>query len=162
MIHHISIPVQDVKNVAKVLSELTGWPARPFLGPVPGAMMLFAEDGQGTAIELYPAGTYLSPADGSQQVAIARGEEIVHSGFHALISIDTDRETIQRIGDREGWRTLQCWRGPPGRPLFELFEFWIENRVMLELATPDMLPNYLKIATAAGQDAVASGPAPAG
>lgn len=154
MIHHISIPVRDVQHVAAVMSELTGWKARPFLGPVPGALMLFAEDGRGTAIELYPEGTFFSPAEGEQQATIGQGEAVAHVGFHALISVDADPAKIQGIGDREGWRTLQCWRGPPGRPLFELFEFWIENRVMLELATPDMLANYLNIATAAGQDAV--------
>jgi len=31
MIHHISIPVRDVQHVAAVMSELTGWKARPFL-----------------------------------------------------------------------------------------------------------------------------------
>ncbi len=153
MIHHISIPVRDVPHVAAVLSELTGWKARPFLGAVPGAQMLFAEDRRGTAIELYPEGTFFSPADGEQQVKIGRGEATAHVGFHALISVDAAPAKIKRIGDREGWRTLQCWRGPPGRPLFELIEFWIENRVMLELATRDMLENYLNIATAAGQDA---------
>ena len=29
--------------------------------------------------------------------------------------------------------------------LFELYEFWIENRVMLDFATPDMLPAYIKL-----------------
>jgi len=50
MIHHVSIPAQDPSHVAKVLSELTGWKSRPFPGPIPGAIMIFAEDGHGTAI----------------------------------------------------------------------------------------------------------------
>src|SRR4051812_3294590 len=100
MIHHISIPVRDVTHVAAVMSELTGWKARPFLGPVPGAQMLFAEDGQGTAIELYPEGTLLSPGEREQQAKIGRGESEQHVAFHALISIDVDPAKIQRIGDR--------------------------------------------------------------
>jgi len=71
-----------------------------------------------------------------------------------LLSLDVDPADVKRIGDREGWRTLRCWRGPPGHPQFELIEFWIEHRVMVEIATPSMLPNYLNIATADAQDAL--------
>jgi hypothetical protein len=35
--------------------------------------------------------------------------------------------------------------------LFELYEFWIENRIMIELATEDMLPSYTRLTTAAAQ-----------
>jgi hypothetical protein len=63
-----------------------------------------------------------------------------------------DRATIERIGEREGWRTKHFWRGPNAEMrLFELYEFWIENRVMIELATPDMLPNYTRLTTASAQ-----------
>ena len=66
MIHHVSIPAQDPSHVAKVLSELTGWKSRPFPGPIPGAIVIFAEDGHGTAIEIYPDGTVISPSGGDQ------------------------------------------------------------------------------------------------
>jgi hypothetical protein len=154
VIHHISIPARDVSHVAKVLSELTGWQARPFLGPVRGAIMLLAEDGHGTGLEIYPDGTILSPSEGDSQCQFGREEAPAHFPFHFLLSLDTDRATVQRIGDREGWRTLNCWRGRPGHPEFELIEFWIENRVMIEVATPDMLPNYLRVATSAAHDEV--------
>jgi hypothetical protein len=59
------------------------------------------------------------------------------------------------IGVREGWRTRNFWRGPsPQVRLFELYEFWIENRVMLELATPDMLPAYIKLTNGPAQRAI--------
>lgn len=166
MIHHVSIPARDPSHVAKVLSELTGWKYRPFLGPVPGAFMIFAEDGQGTAIEIYPDGTEISPSEGDRQCAFSREPGQHAFPFHLLLSLDVDPADVKRIGDREGWRTLRCWRGPPGHPAFELIEFWIENRVMVEIATPSMLPNYLKVATVDGQDAFVAGvqsaaPAPA-
>jgi len=63
-----------------------------------------------------------------------------------------DRATIERIGAREGWRTKHFWRGPSEEMrLFELYEFWIENRIMIELATEDMLPSYTRLTTAAAQ-----------
>jgi hypothetical protein len=154
VIHHVSIPARDVSHVAKVLSELTGWKARPFLGPVPGAIMLLAEDGNGTGVEIYPDGTIMSPREGDDQCRFGRDEAPTHFPFHFLLSLDTDRATVQRIGDREGWRTLNCWRGPPQHPVFELIEFWIENRVMIEIATPDMLPNYVRTATSGAHDEI--------
>jgi hypothetical protein len=38
--------------------------------------------------------------------------------------------------------------------LFELYEFWVENRIMLELATEDMLARYVAIANGAAQRAM--------
>jgi hypothetical protein len=35
--------------------------------------------------------------------------------------------------------------------VFELIEFWVENRVMIEIATPDMLANYVQAATVGSQ-----------
>jgi hypothetical protein len=35
--------------------------------------------------------------------------------------------------------------------LFELYEFWVENRVLLELVTEDMLASYVKVANARAQ-----------
>jgi len=65
---------------------------------------------------------------------------------------DVVRATIERIGAREGWRTRHFWRGPaPEIRLFELYEFWVENRIMLELATEDMLPSYLRITNGPAQ-----------
>ena len=72
--------------------------------------------------------------------------------FHAFVSVRVDRATIERVGAREGWRTKHFWRGPSAEVrLFELYEFWIENRIMLELATEDMLPAYRKIANGSEQ-----------
>ena len=63
--------------------------------------------------------------------------------FHLLLSVPVDRATVQRIGDREGWRTRLFGRGAPGQPpVFHVIEFWIENRLMVEVATPDMVAEY--------------------
>jgi hypothetical protein len=152
MIHHVSIPALDPKHVAEVFCELAGWQARQFMGPVPGAFMLMAEDGKGTAIEVYPDGVVMQPGEGEQQGVMLREPSPPHFPFHLLLSLDVDPARVLAIGEREGWRVLRCWRGPPGRPAFELIEFWIENRIMVEIATPEMLPNYLAIATAEAHD----------
>jgi hypothetical protein len=153
MIHHVSIPARDPERVAKVLGELVGGYVGPFVGPFPGSWVAYAEDAYGTGFEVYPEQTTLVPGAAGEQCAAERREPSSHAGaFHALVSVNVDRAAIERIGAREGWRTQHFWRGPnPQLRLFELYEFWIENRVLLELVTPDMLAAYVKITTAAAQ-----------
>jgi len=62
-----------------------------------------------------------------------------------LISVPLDRAAIEAIGAREGWRTRFFGRAAPGRPpVFHLIEFWVENRVMLELVTADFVDEYAR------------------
>ena len=157
MIHHISIPARDPEHVARVLAELMEGYAGPFVGPISGAWVVYQEDGVGSGIEVYEETTVLVPGDGEHMGAAGKSEPPQAVAFHALISVACDRAVIERIGAREGWRTKHFWRGPPNRPLFELYEFWVENRVMLELATQDMLPAYVKIANGAAQRALLAG-----
>ena len=151
MIHHVSIPAREPERVARVLAELFGGYAGPFIGPMPGAWVVYQEDGVGTGIEVYAEDALLVPGENGTLGTAVRGEIPKAVAFHALISVKTDRAAIEHIGRREGWRTLHFWRGPPGRPLFEVYEFWIENRVMLELVTDDMLDAYVRIANGAAQ-----------
>ena len=160
MIHHFSLPAADPRHVAHVLGELLGGYVGPFVGPIPGAWVAYADDEHGTGVEVYPERTELFPgrSDDEQGRAVL-GEAPAAVAFHALLSVAVDRRTIEEIGAREGWRTRHFWRGPPDHPLFELYEFWVENRVMLEIATPDMLSAYTKITNAAAQRMILAGKA---
>ena len=63
MIHHFSIAARDPDHVAAVLAELIG--GHPFnFSPFPGSRIVVAEDGHGTAIEVYPLGLELAPGEG--------------------------------------------------------------------------------------------------
>jgi hypothetical protein len=64
--------------------------------------MMLAEDGHGTAIEIYPDGTTMLPGQGEGQIGFGHGERPAAFPFHFLLSLDTDRSNVQRIGDREG------------------------------------------------------------
>ena len=154
MIHHVSIPARDPEHVARVLAELFQGYAGPFIGPMAGAWVVYQEDGFGTGIEVYDERTILAPGDGDAMGEVRLGEPPQEVAFHALISVKADRAAIERIGAREGWRTQHFWRGPPGKPLFELYELWVENRVMLEIVTEDMLPPYVQIANGRAQTAL--------
>jgi hypothetical protein len=152
MIHHVSIPARDPEHVARVLGELLGGYVGPFVGPIPGSWVAYADDAHGSGFEIYPEHTTLVPGKGDDMGDVELRDAPAAVAFHALVSVKADRATIERIGEREGWRTKHFWRGPtPEIRLFELYEFWVENRIMLELATEDMLPNYVRITNGSAQ-----------
>ncbi|MBD2529350.1 hypothetical protein H6G97_07115 [Nostoc flagelliforme FACHB-838] len=139
MIHHISLSVQNPQHVAQVLAEAINGQAFPFF-PHPGSYMVFPLDEHGTGIELYPLKTQLIPGKGDNQCMFA--ESATASGFtatHAAVSVSSTQEKIELIGKREGWRVLRCNRDS----FFDVIEFWLENKVMIELLTPEMSAQYL-------------------
>lgn len=121
--------------------------AFPFAGPLPGAYIAMSGDACGTMIEVYPETISIVPGQGDEQQAVfTPGAPASYGSFHALIAVPTDRATIERIGAREGWRTKFFGRGAPGQPpAFHLLEFWVENRIMLELAPPDLVSEYTSV-----------------
>jgi hypothetical protein len=145
MIRHVSIPAGDPRHVATVLAELMQGRAYPFPGPLPGAFMAVAGDAHGTQIEVYAEDTAAAPGEGGAPGDFhANPAPPRYWPFHLLLSVQLDEAAIQAIGDREGWRTRRFSRGAPGRPLFDVIEFWVENRLLIELSTPDMDPAYLR------------------
>lgn len=140
MIHHYSIPVVDTVHVAEIMARLFNGTITRF-GPYHDSYIVWFGDEHGSAIELYPAGTEMVPGgEGSQADFV---HNTTHTGFtstHAAISIQRSRQEIFEVARQEGWRALELPRGG-----FNVIEFWIENKVMIELLTPDMANDYLAI-----------------
>jgi hypothetical protein len=137
----MSIPATDTRHVAEVLVEILGGELSGF-GPYRASWIAWAADDVGAAIEVYPVGTELYPPAGPGQALFRH--DAAASGFsatHAAVSVDLSAEQIVVIGEREGWRAERCSRGP-----HDVIELWIENRVMLELMTPEMTADYLAAA----------------
>ena len=146
MIHHVSIAARDPHHVAQVLAELMNGRAYPLPGGIADSFMAVSGDAHGSMIEVYPQDVVLQPGAGDAQVNAGHTAAPAHVPFHLLLSVPVDRDTVQRIGEREGWRTRLFGRGAPGQPpAFHVIEFWIENRLMVEVATPDMLAEYTGI-----------------
>ena len=130
MLIHISIPAREPERVANVLAELMGCISRRWR-PCPGAYAVFTDNEFSTAIEVYPEHTICARGkeDGAH-FKFERGESAPgYSGVHAALSVKAPRERIFEIAKREGWRAVADRRGG----LFNLVEFWIEDRFMLEL-----------------------------
>jgi hypothetical protein len=139
MIHHISIAVDNPLKVAQVIAEIWQGAYFPF-PPHPGSYIACVDDGNGTLIEFYPARTELVP--GGVEVQFVESPNARQFGpFHAAISVPISQAEIEEIGKREGWQVLFSDRGP-----FQVVEFWVENKVMLELLTPTMANQYLDFA----------------
>ena len=146
MIHHVSISARDPRHVADVLAELMDGRAYPFPGGIADSFMAVTGDDHGTMIEVYPETVTLEPGIGDSQVVCGTVPQAGYAPFHVLLSVPIDRAAVQKIGDREGWRTQLFGRGAPGqKPFFHVIEFWIENRLMLEVATPDMVADYTNL-----------------
>jgi hypothetical protein len=144
MIHHLSIPAENPALVARVLAAMLGGRVTKF-GPYQGSFIAWAGDEHGTAIEVYPAGTEMFPDAGHGQASFRHNPNA--SGFvatHATVSLSLTKEEILAAAEQHGWRAIELSRGS-----FDVIEFWIENRVMLELMTPEMTKAYLR-ATARG------------
>ncbi|MBU7582181.1 MAG: hypothetical protein KAF91_04605 [Nostoc sp. TH1S01] len=140
MLHHISISVKNPQHVANVMAEIMHGRVVPF-SPNPGAYMMFVGDEFGTGIEFYPLGSELIPDAWQGQAGFQINEHPAnYTSVHAAISVPLSVEEIERIGAREGWRVLPCSRDGA----FDVVEFWIENRLMLELLTPEMATKYLE------------------
>jgi hypothetical protein len=159
MIHHLSISAHDPKHVASVLAELMNGRCYPFPGGVHDSFMAVSGDEHGSMIEVYPEGVTLVPGtDDESQVRAKYDAKPGYGPFHLLLSVPVDRATVERIGAREGWRTRYFGRGAPGKPpFFYVIEFWLENRVMVEVATPDMLADYTRMISRENLDKMFAG-----
>jgi len=143
MIHHVSIPAREPQRVATVLAELMNGKCFPF-GPLEGAFMASSGDEHGTMIEVYPEQATLEVPANDDQVVFGKQAVPQAWPFHALVSVPLSREEVERIGAREGWRAKTFGRGMQGhKPFFHVIEFWLENRLLIEVATPAMAQEYL-------------------
>jgi hypothetical protein len=144
MIHHVSIPARESRRVAEVLAELMKGTCVPF-GPLEGAFMAVSGDANGTMIEVYPEHMTLDIPDRDEQVVFTENPAPPRTWpFHVLLAVPHEAQEVERIGAREGWRARTFGRGMQGRkPFFHVIEFWLENRLLIEIATPAMAREYL-------------------
>ncbi len=158
MINHISFGVNNPEHVANILAELWGGVAMPF-PPSPGGWVAFEDDGKGTLVELIPIDVHAIPGTGLPEeegfsietitddfeATFTEGNETALFGsVHLNINSPLDEASIKAIAKREGWR---CFTANRGRGLFQLIEFWIENRFLVEVNTPEMTEAYRKTVT---------------
>ncbi len=140
MIHHLSLAAREPERAARVVAELWGGQAFPFSPVGHGSWVAVSGDDRGSTMEIYAAGTELKPANGDADSAVeVRPDPARYTATHALIATGLDEAQVHAIADREGWICKRRTR-PAG---FTVIEFWIEDSVLLEVATPAMQREYL-------------------
>lgn len=136
MIFHISIPVDQPRHVAKVIAEIIGGPVVQFV-PAPEAFFVFAKNSKGVGLEFIPRRLTHTPgrAEGEGvQYVMESGSRPEYSGGHIAMAALKSTQGLKAIADREGWRSISCWRATA----FPVFEMWIENHYMIEWCPSDV------------------------
>ena len=142
MIHHISLPAKEPLRVAKVIAELFNSNYCAPFPSHPGSYVAFAGDEYGTLVEVYPLGTEMTPGKDDEAIQYQANKPNQFIATHAAISIPLEQSEIESIAQREQWRCVRCSRG-----YFDVIEFWLENTVLLELATPELAQQYTAVLT---------------
>jgi hypothetical protein len=142
MIHHLSIPAQNPRHVATVLTEIFAGTLTGF-GPYQNSYIAWQGDEHGSAIEVYPVGTEMFPHTGQGQAQFrASTHPSAFTSTHAAVSVKITQQDIFAIAERCGWRAIELSRGSN-----MVIAFWIENAVMLELMTEEMTADYVRAAS---------------
>jgi hypothetical protein len=142
MIFHASIPADDPARVAAVLADLLGGQDLPF-PPWPDSRVVFSGLEETSSVEVMPRSRPYTPAAGGTVPGDGAGDR--QTAWHLLVGSTRSAEDILAIAGAAGWRAEACNRGG----MFDLIEVWVENTVMLEVVTPDMIADYKRTYTPA-------------
>lgn len=151
MIHHLSVAAREPKKVADFLVEIMDGRAIDFT-PNPGAFMVFARDGHGSGVEIYPAGSVMRP-DGAAGAGFAHLPATTgESATHFALSVDRSIDEVRAAAADRGWACFECDRGGH----FHVMEVWVENSWLIEVLPPAFAAEYLRFAAmvTGGPDAV--------
>lgn len=136
MLFHASIPAADPARTAAAIAELWDGEITPF-PPVPGGFMVFAGDERGTLLEIYPADTALAP--GPREAVRTPADPTQPLGVHLAVGVPHDVPRVLEIAGRMGWTARRCNRGGA----FDVVEVWIDDRLLIEVLTPEMQRDYV-------------------
>lgn len=146
MIFHLSIDADDPAKTAAALAEIWGCESYPFPAVGQGSWMVLADDGRGSAIEVYQRGMVLEPGEGRDEVKARLGGPTRSSATHFAVATPCTEARVHEIAEANGWRSGTHWRGG----MFRVIEVWIENRLMVEVLTAEMQEEYRLAVTPAG------------
>ncbi len=138
MIFHLSIDARDPERTARIIAELWNGVATPFPPVIDGSWIAMAGDTRNSAVEIYPRGTGLRPAEGDADAVGVVGADSP-SATHFAMATELSQDAVMAIAAREGWTAKYRKRGGA----FGVIEFWVEGDRMIEVLTPDMQAEYL-------------------
>lgn len=141
MILHVSFTVDSPRRAAETVAQLIGGEAFPFPELGGDAWIAMSGDDHGTLVEFLPRGTEFHYVAGGT-VAHRQGRKARENGCHMLIETPYDEARVLAIAEEHGCRAHVASHGP-----LQVIEFWIEDCLLVEAATPQQAAAYRKMAT---------------
>jgi hypothetical protein len=138
MIFHASIPADDPAQLA----DLLGGQDLPF-PPWPDSRVVFSGLDETSSVEVMPRNRPYTPAPGGTVPGMKAADG--QTAWHLLVGSTRSAENIVSVAEAAGWRAEPCNRGG----MFDVIEVWVENTVMLEVVTEDMIAAYKRAYTPA-------------
>lgn len=141
MILHASFAVDHPHPAALAVAQLLGGEAFHFPDLGPQAWIAMAGDSHGTLVEFLQRGTEFHYEPGKPVRHLA-GKPARASACHILLETPLSEQRVLAIANEHGCRAHRTLHGP-----LPVIEFWIEDCLLIEVATPDMAAFYKDIAT---------------
>lgn len=134
MLLDASIPARHPAAVAGFIAELWGTEAVP-LPPVPGRFVALAGDGTGAGIEVHPLG--VGPLRGWNGTTAGPVPPSAATVTRLVIGSALDESEVHLAAGMRGWQSR-----PAIRRAWRAIEVWVEERLLVEVLTPEMQEEF--------------------
>ena len=134
MILHASVTADDPQATAQTLAALLGGIAMP-VGPGDGTWSAIGPDLVGSLISVLARGSEFHRSAG--HVETRQGAPVRHSAYHMLIDSPLEEADVFKLAKERGCQALRARHGA-----FDVIEFWIDDCLLIEVATPELGKAY--------------------
>lgn len=134
MILHASIVADEPRATAETLAKLFGGIALP-VGPGEGTWTAVGPDPIGSMISVLARGSEFHRTEG--HVETRNGAPVRHSAFHLLIETPLSEPEVLDLAKERGCQAFRTEHGA-----FQVIEFWIDDCLLIEVATPELGQAY--------------------
>jgi hypothetical protein len=139
VILHASVTADDPKRSAETLALLLEGEAFP-MGPGVGTWMAISTTSD-CVVEVMKRGSEFHPVP-REHVETRMGPPVRHTGFHLLIETPLSEAQVLKLAEQRGAMAHRSRHG-----FFDVIEFWIDDCLLVEVATPDLAEVYRNLAT---------------
>ena len=134
MILHASVVADEPRKTAQTLARLLGGVALP-VGPGEGTWSAVGPDPIGNLISVLARGSEFHRS--GDHVETRSGPPARHSAFHLLIDTPLSEQEVLALAKERGCLAHRARHGA-----FDVIEFWIDDCLLIEVATPDLGQAY--------------------
>ena len=130
MILHASVVADQPKAAAETLASLLGGIALP-AGPGEGTWSAVGPEPVGNLISVLARGSEFHRGAGHVETRI--GASSRHSAYHLLVETPLSEDEVLALAKDRGCHAHRARHGA-----FDVIEFWIDDCLLIEVATPEL------------------------